>query len=128
MVSKYDMRDLLSDVKQSTLQFGDSVKTARVRRRLSQRDVANTMGVSLGTVRRIERGDPGVSLQNVVLALHVLNLLPGLLRAIDPESDAAGIAAEAKCRPKRIRSRLVPDAKHHKRTKESAHTDDRLIF
>ena len=61
-------------VRESTCNLGESIRLARIRRRLTRTGLAKRMGVSAYTIRRIEGGSPGVAIGNVVLALVVLGL------------------------------------------------------
>ncbi|MCY3858522.1 MAG: helix-turn-helix transcriptional regulator [Gammaproteobacteria bacterium] len=84
-----------------------SIRTARLRRRLSQQDMARLMGVSLGTVQRIERGDPGVAIGNIAMAFLCLNSLDKFERVLEPTTDEIGVAADSLRLPQRVRSRGV---------------------
>ena len=87
----------------STLAFG--LKTARIRRRISVRDMAERLFVSPRTVVRMERGDPKVGIGIVITAVWVL----GLNRAFDSvfaiESDRSGLALDIERQPKRVASK-----------------------
>ena len=54
--------------------LADNIKMARLRRKLSQRAVAQRAGISLNTVVAIENGESGVSIGAVVNVLHCLGL------------------------------------------------------
>jgi len=61
--------------------LGENLAIARVRRRESQRAWARRLGVSVPTLIRMERGDPGVGVGIYVTALWLMgrvNALPGL--------------------------------------------------
>ena len=64
-------------------QFGEHIVIARKRRRMSRKDLAARMYVSLDTLQRIERGDPTVGAGIFFTALWVLGhqrLLKSLFR------------------------------------------------
>ena len=84
------------------------MRTARIRRRLSQKDLAMNMGVSIGTVQRIEAGDPGVSLGNIAMAFLVLNCLAKLQNVLSPSDDEIGATMDMVFMPQRVRSARVP--------------------
>ena len=84
------------------------IATARKRRRIPQRLLAQRMMVSLDTVQRLERGDTGVSLGVVAAALWALGLVEGLARLAAPDHDTVGKGEELKRLPKRARLPRTP--------------------
>jgi len=58
---------------------GEQIKLARLRRKLSSEQVAERSGISRSTLVRIEKGDPGVSIGNILNVLKVLGLEQDLL-------------------------------------------------
>nr|WP_254803927.1 helix-turn-helix transcriptional regulator [Methylobacterium sp.]USU34714.1 helix-turn-helix domain-containing protein [Methylobacterium sp.] len=56
--------------------MGQAIRTARLRRRQSAAEVAARVGVSLPTFRKLEHGDPTVSLGAFATTAWVLGLLP----------------------------------------------------
>ena len=77
-------------------QIGAGIRTARLRRNLSQQLVAERAGISKATLGRLEKGDPGVSL--AVLA----NVLTGLdLEQTLAAEDEVGLALESVSRRQR---------------------------
>ena len=60
-------------------EFGENIKLARLRRKLSTKQVAERAGISRRTLYDIERGKPGVSLGNYAQVLFVLGLANDLL-------------------------------------------------
>lgn len=66
--------------------LGENLAIARVRRRESQRAWAKRLGVSVPTLIRLERGDPGVGAGIYATALWLMgrvNALPGLAAPVD---------------------------------------------
>ena len=59
--------------------FGENVKLARLRRKLSSEQVAERAGVSRATLVKMEQGHPGVGLGHVLNVLKVFNLETELL-------------------------------------------------
>lgn len=84
-------------------EMGQAIRTARLRRRQSAAEVAARVGVSLPTFRKLEHGDPTVSLGAFATTAWVLGLLPGLQAAVRPESDAHAATMEAARAPRRGR-------------------------
>ena len=69
---KYKMDKILSE-------FGENIKLARLRRKLSTKQVAERAGIGRTTLYEIERGKPNVSMGNYVQVLSVLGLEEDLL-------------------------------------------------
>jgi DNA-binding XRE family transcriptional regulator len=83
--------------------LGATIRTARIRRRRKAADFARRLDVSLPTLRKLEAGDPGVSLGKFVTALWLLDLLPAVLHALDPAADEVGLTLDLARMPKRVR-------------------------
>lgn len=64
--------------------YGARLRTARIRRRWSQADLAARMNVERRTVARLEKGDPGVSMSVLLSALRVLGLWHTVEHVADP--------------------------------------------
>lgn len=84
--------------------LGKEISTARRVRRLSQEDLAQRIGASLSTVRRMEEGYAGTALHTFLRALHVLGRLEDLMRVMAAENDAAGMQLMREQLPQRVRS------------------------
>lgn len=67
--------------------------------------MALRIGVSLSTLRRMEKGDPRVPLGVWARALHVLGELDRLAGLLDTAADEIGLALMDQQLPKRIRVR-----------------------
>ena len=74
--------------------LGENVKRARMRRGMKQAELAERVSISRPTLRKLERGDPTVSLAVLVQVLDVLGLADQLSRIADPDEDALGKALE----------------------------------
>jgi hypothetical protein len=84
------------------------IATARRRRRIPQRLLAQRMMVSLDTVQRLERGDAGVSLGVVATALWALGLVDRLAALASPDHDTVGKSEELSRLPRRARAPRTP--------------------
>jgi len=84
--------------------LGQDISVARRMRRLSQEDLAQRIGTSLSTVRRMEDGYAGTALHTFLRALHVLGRLDDLARAMTPENDALGMELVREQLPQRVRT------------------------
>lgn len=79
--------------------IGLGIQTARLRRNMSQEELADRIGVSFHTVRHMENGKPGTAFGTYVHALWALGILETLSSAADPALDAEGLAlAESEMR------------------------------
>lgn len=67
--------DLPYDAEQALLALARNLVFARKKRRWRQQDVADRSGITRSTVRKIELGDPNVSMKNY---LKVMSLYPGI--------------------------------------------------
>jgi transcriptional regulator with XRE-family HTH domain len=96
-------QQLPSPVELALRELGEAVRVARLRRRQSARDFSSRLGVSLPTLRKLERGDPGVVVATFVTALWLVGLLDRLRELARPESDILGTMIDVTRLPKRIR-------------------------
>jgi transcriptional regulator with XRE-family HTH domain len=74
---------------ESLKRLGQSVRLARLRRNLSQEELAERMGVTRLSVIALEKGKPGVAISTVLKALTVMGYTERLgdLLASDPIGD-----------------------------------------
>lgn len=84
--------------------IGAAVRQARLRRRLTQAELASRAGISPNTLQRLERGDPGCALGNVLELMVVLD--QGLAEdvVVGIEADPNGRALEDARLPARVRN------------------------
>lgn len=75
--------------------IGSGIRTARLRRNMSQEELAERVGVSFHTVRHMEKGKPGTAFGFYAHALWILGILDTLGSVADPALDDEGIALEA---------------------------------
>lgn len=83
--------------------LGRDLRIARKKRRMPMADFAERMGVSLGTLTRLEKGEPGVSLGAFAMALLVLGELRRLDEFLDVSRDDTGLLLDVAALPQRIR-------------------------
>lgn len=79
---------LLPPLERRLLRLGERIRTARLRRRLSAKLVAERAGMSVTTLRNVENGGMGVTVGAYAAVLHVLGL-DGDLDAV-AQTDAVG--------------------------------------
>jgi transcriptional regulator with XRE-family HTH domain len=81
----------------------ENVVVWRKLRGLTQAQVADRAGVSTKTVRRLEDGEGGVTLENGFRIFRALGVLDNLPRALDPyETDVGRLRADERL-PQRVR-------------------------
>lgn len=102
--------DYLTSAAQTALvALGENIRTARLRRRMTMQLLAERAGISLPTLRRLEKGDGGVSLTVMANVLTGLDLEDTIDRMADPLQDLLGIAMERAQRKQRGRAVGVED-------------------
>jgi transcriptional regulator with XRE-family HTH domain len=82
---------------------GESIRTWRKLYRLKAAQVADRAGISLGTLRKIEKGDPGVGMDAFLEVLRSLGLLDSFTESLDPMNSDLGRARLSENLPERIR-------------------------
>jgi transcriptional regulator with XRE-family HTH domain len=70
---------------------------------LTAQQVAERADISRDTLRRLEHGDPGVTLGSMLSVLRALGALDRVIHAVDPYETDLGRARAAMALPKRIR-------------------------
>jgi DNA-binding XRE family transcriptional regulator len=106
-----------ADYPQAVLQqialLAQNIVIARKRRKETQAQWAQRLGVSQPTMARIERGDPSVSMASYVMCMWLINQAQGLAELIAPQNDLASLEQEvARARPRRAaRTAAQKDAK-----------------
>jgi len=92
-------------VRRALHDVADGAATWRKLRGLTQVQLADRAGVSRDTVARLEKGDGGVSVENLLRILRALGILDSLPRALDPyETDVGRLRSEEQL-PQRVRPR-----------------------
>ena len=108
--------------------LGEHLALARVRRRQSQREWAQRLGVSVPTLIRLEKGDPGVGAGIVATALWLVGRVAALGELADPQQDRGALELDVREATRRraersaasVQARLaraVPAAKTKPRTR-----------
>ena len=77
---------------QALTDLGRAIRDARLARKLRHEDLASRAGISVATLKRLERGDPTLALGRFLEVLTTLSppLLADLVRTVraDPTGDA----------------------------------------
>src|SRR5690349_18961649 len=76
--------------------LGENLAIARVRRRESQRAWARRLGVSVPTLIRMERGDPGVGAGIYATALWLMGRVHALAAAAAPSEDQCALESDVR--------------------------------
>jgi hypothetical protein len=98
-------------VMRSLTRLGQAISLARRRRHLTQQDLAQRIGSSANTVRRMEAGHPGTALVHVARALQVFGELGQLDQLLDTPQDTIGLTLMDEKLPQRVRkSRKTPES------------------
>ena len=92
-------------VERALKKLGADLSLARRRRHMSQASLAERIGASTMTVRRMEKGNPLIPLQYLARALHVFGELEKLNQLLDTAEDAIGLALMDERLPVRVRTR-----------------------
>jgi transcriptional regulator with XRE-family HTH domain len=85
--------------------LGRDISLARRRRRLSQASLAQRSGIGLNTLRRLEKGEPSCSIEQLARVLHVFGEIERLERLLDTAEDTVGLLMSDEALPRRIRPR-----------------------
>jgi len=86
-------------------QVGRNIKTARTRRNITIKELANRIHVDERTISRLEKGDTSMNFKNLVTVLMVLGLEDSVYDLADPNADEVGQALERQKLPQRVRKK-----------------------
>ncbi len=90
-------------VKRALAKLGQDIRSARLRRRITTTLMAERAFITRTTLRKIENGNPGVSLGIYATVMFVLGLTPRLADLADTRADEVGLQLEEERLPKRVR-------------------------
>lgn len=102
-------RSLYPDTRRRAEDLGARLKAARLRRRMSEAEMAARVLVSRPTLRRLEAGELSVSVATLVRVLEVLSLAGDLDRIAEHDELGQQIADARLPRPHRPRTRGLAD-------------------
>lgn len=88
--------------------LASDIALARRRRKFTQQRLADGAGVGIATVRRLEAGDPGISLGNLMMILVALGEEDRLSQMLDMAKDDVGLMMSAESVPMRVREKRKP--------------------
>jgi len=88
-------------VDRSLKKIGLSIKNARKRRGITAALMAERLGITRGTLAKLEKGHPGVSIETFLTALMVFDRLDEVVGVIG--NDPLGVALMDQKLPERVR-------------------------
>ncbi len=91
--------------RQALAKLGADIAVARKKRRISTVSMAERAFISRGTLYKVERGDPSVSMGIYATVLAILGLADRLAQAADRRNDSLGLDIDEDRLPKRVRTR-----------------------
>jgi transcriptional regulator with XRE-family HTH domain len=75
----------LPQIKRILHEFGENIKLARLRRKLSAEQVSERADISRPTLLAIEKGSPGVAMSSYAQVLFILGLEKDLLKVAEDD-------------------------------------------
>jgi DNA-binding XRE family transcriptional regulator len=85
--------------------LGSDASLARRRRHISQASLAERIGASVSTIRRMEQGDVRVPIHFFARTMQVFGVLDALSQLIDTAQDDIGLTMMDAQLPQRVRSK-----------------------
>jgi transcriptional regulator with XRE-family HTH domain len=90
-------------VRRALAKLGADISAARRRRGITQQLMSERAFTTPNTLRRVERGDPTVSIAGYATVLFVLGMTERLAELADPAEDPVGRDLAEEQLPKRVR-------------------------
>ena len=91
--------------RQALAKLGEDIAVARKKRRISTVSMAERAFISRGTLYKVERGDPSVSMGIYATVLAILGLVDRLGDAADRRTDTLGLDIDEDRLPKKVQPR-----------------------
>ena len=91
--------------RQALVKLGADIAVARKKRRISTVSMAERAFISRGTLYRLERGDPSVSIGIYATVLAILGLAHRLAQAADRRDDSLGLDIDEDRLPRKVQPR-----------------------
>jgi transcriptional regulator with XRE-family HTH domain len=95
-------------VERAIRKLGNDISLARRRRHISQASLAERMGASVSTVRRMESGDARIPIHFYGRVLQIFGELQALEHVLDTANDDIGLTLADERLPRRIRRKPPP--------------------
>jgi transcriptional regulator with XRE-family HTH domain len=90
-------------IRRATRLLSEDISGWRKLRGLTQAQLADRSGISRDTLTRLEGGDGGVSMENMLKVLRGLGILDSVTRALDPYESEVGRLLSDRELPRRVR-------------------------
>lgn len=90
---------------QALAKLGEDITIARKKRHISTVSMAERAFISRGTLYKVEKGDPSVSMGIYATVLAILGLVEGIGDAADRRGDTLGLDIDEDRLPKKIQPR-----------------------
>jgi transcriptional regulator with XRE-family HTH domain len=94
-------------VERAILKLGNDVSMARRRRHISQISLAQRIGASISTVRRMEKGDSRIPIHFYVRVMQLFGVLEAFGQVLDTAKDDIGLTLMDSQLPLRIRGKNI---------------------
>ena len=91
-------------VSRAVTKLGEDINRARRRRGMTQQSLAERIGASVATIKRMEAGDPRIPLHFLARTLYVFGEIDRLSLLLDSGQDEIGLNLMDEQLPKRIRT------------------------
>ena len=101
--------------------LGENLAIARVRRHESQRAWAKRLGISVPTLIRMERGDPGVGVGIYATALWLMGRVNALAALAAPAEDRGALETDVRAATQRRAVRSAASAEARLGRKKATH-------
>ena len=98
-------RALPRAARQALVKLGEDIVVARKKRRISTVSMAERAFISRGTLYKVERGDPSVSMGVYATVLAILGLADGLAQVADRRNDSLGLDVDESRLPRKVQPR-----------------------
>jgi transcriptional regulator with XRE-family HTH domain len=97
-------------IRRANRQIAEDVSAWRRLRGLTQAQLADRSGVGRATLARLEGGEGGIGLENLLRVLRALGVLDTVIRALDPYESEVGRLRSSEELPRRVRPRSLIEA------------------
>ena len=91
--------------RRALVKLGEDIAVARKKRRISTVSMAERAFISRGTLYKVERGDPSVSMGIYATVLAILGLVDGVAQVADRRSDHLGLDIDEDRLPRKVQPR-----------------------
>jgi transcriptional regulator with XRE-family HTH domain len=91
--------------RQALNKLGEDIAVARKKRRISTVSMAERAFISRGTLYKVEKGDPSVSMGIYATVLSILGLIKGLGNVADRRDDTLGLDIDEDRLPRKVQPR-----------------------